>query len=56
MSERETTFAALLAVAGLSITAGAAWFSIGAGLVTAGVLLGLWSWLVLADDDDEAAQ
>lgn len=55
MSEREQTFAALLAVSCLLLTAGVAWFSIGAALVVSGLLLAGWSWLLLAGDETPEA-
>lgn len=42
-------FAALLAVAAVLVTVGAASFHSGAGKIVGGVLLAVWAWLVLAD-------
>lgn len=49
MGAREWTFASLLLVAGGLIVAGVAGWSGSLALVVAGVLLGLWSWGILAD-------
>jgi hypothetical protein len=48
----DAIFAALLAVAALLVSFGAAEFHDGAGLAVGGVLLAAWSWLVLGDDDE----
>lgn len=49
MSIREWIFAVLLAVAGALVVAGVARWSVTASMVTAGVLLAGWGWLVLGD-------
>lgn len=50
---REQTLAVLLLVAAALIIAGVAKFSAGAAFIAAGLLLGLWSWLILAEVSDE---
>lgn len=52
MSDREQTFAALLAVSSLLVVAGVAWLSVALGLIVSGVLLAGWSWLLLAGADE----
>lgn len=49
---KEQTLAVLLLVAAGLIVAGVASFSTGAGLIAAGVLWGIWSWLVFGEVDD----
>lgn len=44
-------FAGLLAVAGLLVGAGAWLLHPAAGLMSGGLLLGVWSWLVLHEDE-----
>jgi hypothetical protein len=46
---REQIMAGLLALAAVLIVIGVAKFSTGAALITAGVLLGLWSWLIFGE-------
>lgn len=46
---RELIFAAALAVAGSLITTGVALLVPAVAWIVAGVLLALWSWLVLGD-------
>lgn len=48
---REVIFAALLAVAGGLVTAGAWSFHRGLGLIVGGVLLAGWSWLALHEGE-----
>lgn len=50
MPVREVSFACLLLVAAGLVTAGVHRANSTAGLVVAGVLLGLWGWLVLGED------
>lgn len=52
MSLREALFAAALIGAGALVVAGVAQVSRPAALVTAGVLVAVWAWLVLADSGD----
>lgn len=49
MTRSDIVLAGLLAVAGLLVAAGAATLHVGAGLIAGGVLLGCWSFLVLAE-------
>lgn len=46
---REQTLAVLLLVAAALVVAGVASFSGEAGLIAAGVLFGVWSWLVFGE-------
>lgn len=55
MSKTEVAFSALVAVSFGLITAGAVWFSIGLGLIVAGVSVAAWSWLILGGEPNEPA-
>lgn len=46
---RELIFAVMLALASAAIVTGAAMFTPAAGWVAFGVLLAVWSWLVLGE-------
>lgn len=46
---RELLFAAMLALASAAIVAGAAMLTPGAGWIATGMLLAVWSWLVLGE-------
>lgn len=48
---REQTLAVLLFAAAALIVVGVSKFSAGAALIVAGLLLGLWSWLVFGEVD-----
>lgn len=50
MSRSEVAFAALLTVAFGLVVAGVTWFSVGLGLITSGVLLTAWGYLLLGGD------
>lgn len=52
---REQILAVLLLLAAALIVAGVASFSPRSSLITAGLLGGLWSWLVLGDIDGDDA-
>jgi hypothetical protein len=49
---REQIMAGLLAVAAVLVVTGVAHFSDGGAFIVAGILLGLWSWFVLAEVGD----
>jgi hypothetical protein len=49
---REQILAGLLAIAAVLVATGVARFSSGGALIAAGILLGLWSWLVFGEVDD----
>lgn len=46
---RELVFAVLLVVASAAIVTGAAMLSLGAGWITFGMLLAVWSWLIFGE-------
>lgn len=52
MTKREWILAGLLASAGVLFTIGVAQFDTRAAWLVAAVLLGTWSWLVLAGEDE----
>lgn len=54
MSLRDLTLAGALLLAGGLVVVGVSRINDAAGLITGGVLLALWSWLVLADDGSAA--
>jgi hypothetical protein len=56
VSRRARAAAALLALAGLLVVAGVALWSVPAGLVVAGVLLGGWTAVVLVDVGPSATE
>lgn len=55
MPMREFLFAVLTAVAAALISVGAFLERPSVGLVVAGVLLAVWSWMVLAGEPDKGA-
>lgn len=49
MTLRERAFALALLVSGALVTTGVCLVSVSAGLVVAGLVVGLWAWLVLSE-------